>query len=184
MNTIENIQWHKYQQALMNFVRKRVKDSDVAKDIVQEVIIKMYTKLDQLKDDSSITSWMYQITRHKIADHYRESHRPSEPAALEADPRNPLNECVETCLTEMIPSLPDKYREAIEWAEQKELPQVELAARLNISYSGLKCRVQRARQMLKEKMEPLYNIKTDAYGNVIVCEDRVQCNCPGSEAQG
>jgi RNA polymerase sigma-70 factor, ECF subfamily len=57
------------------------------------------------------------------------------------------------------------------------VPQKELAVRLGISYSGVKSRVQRARQMLKEKMEALYHIKTDGYGNVLVCEDRVPCGC-------
>jgi DNA-directed RNA polymerase specialized sigma subunit, sigma24 homolog len=61
--------------------------------------------------------------------------------------------------------------------EIKNVSQLELAQQLGISYSGLKSRVQRGRQMLKEKMTDLYHIQTDGYGNVIVCEDRVPCGC-------
>ncbi|MEP6736578.1 MAG: sigma factor-like helix-turn-helix DNA-binding protein, partial [Chryseolinea sp.] len=74
-------------------------------------------------------------------------------------------------------TLPDKYREAIELTELNNLSQTDLADKLKISYSGAKSRVQRARRMLKEKMEEQYQIKMDAYGNAIVCENRTPCNC-------
>jgi RNA polymerase sigma-70 factor (ECF subfamily) len=89
----------------------------------------------------------------------------------------PLNDCVVGCLQDMMATLPDKYRQALELTELKNHSQIELAQRLNISYSGAKSRVQRARQMLKEKMEETYLIRFDAYGNVIVCEDRAPCSC-------
>ncbi len=77
----------------------------------------------------------------------------------------------------MLLTLPEKYREAIELTEFKNLSQLDLAHKLDISYSGAKSRVQRARQLLKEKMEEQYKIKMDAYGNVLVCENRGACNC-------
>jgi RNA polymerase sigma-70 factor, ECF subfamily len=65
----------------------------------------------------------------------------------------------------------------LEQVETHDVCQKELAKQLNISYSGLKSRVQRARQMLKERMTELYNIQTDGYGNVLVCENREPCGC-------
>jgi RNA polymerase sigma-70 factor (ECF subfamily) len=78
-------------------------------------------------------------------------------------------------LNELLPTLPDKYREALQLTEIENLSQLELAERLGISYSGAKSRVQRARQMLKEKMDEVLIVKTDAYGNAIVCKDRTPC---------
>jgi RNA polymerase sigma-70 factor (ECF subfamily) len=166
------------RRALRNFVQRRVKDRAIAEDIVQEVFVKMYTRIGQLKEHEKITAWMYQITRNAITDHFRSKSK----AILRTDidwqsERQDLNDCVIACLGDMLTTLPEKYRQALELAELDNLSQIELAKRLQISYSGAKSRVQRARQMLKQKMDEAYLIKTDAYGNVIVCENRRPCNC-------
>ena len=77
----------------------------------------------------------------------------------------------------MLETLPKKYQEAIQLTEIQNLSQTDLAKKLNISYSGAKSRVQRARQMLKKKMDEQYLIEMDTYGNVTVCESRVPCSC-------
>ncbi len=178
MEAIEGIIWSKTQYELKSFVYRRVKDKALADDIVQDVFLKVHTKLGQLKDTEKITGWIYQITRNAITDHFRSKSKIISAMDLdwESDHQR-LNDCVSTCLQEMLLTLPEKYREALELTELKNLSQTELAQRLDISYSGAKSRVQRARQMLKEKMDESYRIKMDSYGNVIVCENRVPCNC-------
>ncbi len=176
------IAWSRTQKELKSFVYRRVKDKALAEDIVQDVLVKVHTRLGQLKDSEKLTGWIYQITRNAITDYFRAKSKTIELTDLdwESD-RQVLNHCVASCLGDMLVTLPGKYREALELAEIENLSQTDLAGRLNISYSGAKSRVQRARQMLKEKMEEAYLIKTDTYGNVIVCENRVPCNCPSPE---
>ena len=74
-------------------------------------------------------------------------------------------------------TLPDKYRVPLELTEIENVSQYEVAERLGITYSGARSRVQRARKLLKEKMDELYVIETDAYGNILTCVDRVPCCC-------
>jgi RNA polymerase sigma-70 factor (ECF subfamily) len=170
--------WIKTQQELKYFVYRKVKDMAAAEDIVQDVFLKVHSNLGQLKDTEKITHWIYQITRNAIIDHFR--NRSKSIVFTELDWENEkqvLNDCVATCLMELLNTLPDKYKQALELTEIDNLSQIDLAKRLNISYSGAKSRVQRARQMLKEKMDERYLIKMDSYGNVIVCENRVPCNC-------
>ncbi len=88
-----------------------------------------------------------------------------------------FNECVENTLRKLLLTLPLKYREALQMAELDNLSQIEIAKRLGVSYSGAKSRVQRARQMLKEKLHEALIIKTDAYGNIVVCVDRDPSCC-------
>ncbi|HPH46399.1 MAG TPA: RNA polymerase sigma factor SigZ [Chryseolinea sp.] len=184
MKALESIPWTKTQQELKSFVYYKVKDKALAEDIVQDVFLKIHSRLDQLKDDEKIISWIYQITRNTITDHFRAQAKSFQPYDLdwESNPTG-LNDCVSSCLNEMLLTLPEKYREAIELTEFKNLTQLDLADKLNISYSGAKSRVQRARQMLKEKMEEQYHIKMDAYGNVIVCENRSPCNCTNAPTE-
>jgi RNA polymerase sigma-70 factor, ECF subfamily len=55
-----------FHNELKDFVMKRVKDGDLANDIVQDVFIKVQTKYDQLTDDLKITSWIYLIAQNTI----------------------------------------------------------------------------------------------------------------------
>ncbi len=170
--------WLQTESHLRSFVYRKVKDKALAEDIVQDVFLKVYSQINNLKDSEKITGWIYQITRNVITDHFRKQAKSlyAEEPELAGEQSN-YNECVVSCLTDMLQNLPAKYREALELTEFENLSQLQLAERLQISYSGAKSRVQRARQLLREKMDQAYNIKVDAYGNAIVCKDRLPCGC-------
>ena len=44
-------------------------------DILQEVFLKIHLNLTKLKDQSKLSSWIYQITRNTINDYFRK-HKP------------------------------------------------------------------------------------------------------------
>lgn len=178
MQELPKLTWDSLYGELVTFVRSKVKDRSTAEDIVQDVFIKVHTKSSQLKEAEKISGWIYQITRNAVADHFRVHSKNLEPANVDWESsHHEFNECVAHCLNVLMESLPEKYRLPLQLAEIDNLSQYEIAGRLNISYSGARSRVQRARRMLKEKLDELYYIKTDSYGNVIVCEDRSPCCC-------
>jgi RNA polymerase sigma-70 factor, ECF subfamily len=176
MDTLSMTLWKELHAGLHHFVTKKVKDRDAANDIVQDVFLKAQVKINQLREQEKITGWIYQIARHTITDYFRAQNKQLTAYDLdwESDAHD-FNDCVADCLKKMIVTLPEKYRQAIELAELKDISQTEFAEQLGISYSGAKSRVQRARKMLRERMETLFKIETDAYGNVIVCEDKISC---------
>lgn len=173
--------WTQIRGELTRFVYKRVKDKALAEDIVHDVLLKIYAKSGQLKESDKIFAWIYQITRNAVNDYFRSQSRTVDIRELDfdSDPKD-FNDCVAFCLNTLIKTLPSKYKEALELTEHHNLSQLELADRLGISYSGAKSRVQRARTLLKQKLQDLYHIKTDAYGNVLVCEDKLPCGCDTS----
>jgi RNA polymerase sigma-70 factor (ECF subfamily) len=178
MNAFETSVWPEIQQPLKRFVLKHTKDKALADDIVHDVFLKVYDKLPQLREADKIIGWIFSIARNTITDHFRNASKKIHAADIDWDSEAPsLNDCVTTCLQEMILTLPHKYREAIELAELNNMSQLELAETIHISYSGAKSRVQRARQLLRQKMEEAYRIKFDCYGNAIVCENRLPCGC-------
>lgn len=169
----DSINWESFQYELKAFVFRKVKDKAVSEDIVQDVFIKVHHKLPQLKDSEKMASWIYRITLNSVYDYFRtKSAKPILDAIEWESEYNALNACVASYIKRLIVTLPDKYRQAFQLAEIDNVSQVELANRLGISYSGAKTRVQRARQMLKSKVEEVLIIKTDPYGNVLVCEDK------------
>lgn len=61
----------------------------------------------------------------------------------------------------------EKYKEAILLTSFKDYSQLQLAHDKNISYSGAKSRVQRAKNLLKEDILDCPNVVTDANGKII-----------------
>lgn len=67
-----------YMEKLYRFVFFRVgQKKEVAEDIVSEVFMKAWEKLDQFKE-GSFQAWLYMITRNKVVDYYRSSVPQSE----------------------------------------------------------------------------------------------------------
>ena len=170
------LNWNKVQNELKGFVFKRVRDKALTEDIVHDVLLKVTDKMQQLKETEKIFGWIYQITRNTITDHYRKTSKTINPLDVdwESSPPN-FNDCVSGVIVELIPTLPDKYRIPLEMTELQNMSQLEVAKKLNLSYTAAKARVQRARQMLRQKIDEVLIVKTDGYGNVTLCKDRKQC---------
>ena len=69
----ENIEelWLKLGNKLKAFILSKVHDETTADDILQEVFLKIHSKIDTLNDDTKIQSWIYQITRNLVVDYFR-----------------------------------------------------------------------------------------------------------------
>jgi len=60
----------KYGTRLMAFIRPKVRNSEDAEDILQEVWYQ-FSNLSNISDIVSIGSWLFSVTRNKITDSYR-----------------------------------------------------------------------------------------------------------------
>jgi RNA polymerase sigma-70 factor (ECF subfamily) len=151
MKATENI-WFEYHNKLTDFIKKRVA-GDVADDLLQDVFLKIHSRINSLKEDAKLESWLYQITRNTIIDYYR-SVRPTEKlpdwiAEPQSDTGNKIREELSSCMIPMIDQLPEKYRLVMRLSEIEGKTQKEVAEIAGISLSGAKSRVQRGRLLLK-----------------------------------
>jgi RNA polymerase sigma-70 factor (ECF subfamily) len=168
--------WVEYHARLLNFIRRRVEDEAAAEDILQDVFVKVQSRIGTLGKERKLAAWLYQITRNAIIDYYR-AYRPAEamPKALAAEEQELTEKArreIEGCLEPMIQDLPDKYRQAIILSEIEELPQKQVAKRLGLSWSGAKSRIQRGRLMLKNTLLECCRFEYDTLGNVVNCESQ------------
>lgn len=60
-----------FADELFRFAVGRVKDHAVAEDLVQDAFLSALNSLDNFRGDCSEKSWLYNILRNKIIDHYR-----------------------------------------------------------------------------------------------------------------
>jgi RNA polymerase sigma-70 factor, ECF subfamily len=161
--------WNQYHSKLRTFIARRVESGD-ADDILQDVFLKTWRRLPELKDETKLQSWLYQIARNAIIDHYRARRLPTDqidelPAS--SDVSNNAERELAECLRPMIDTLPEQYRDALVLADLDGLTQREIAEREGISLSGAKSRVQRARAMLKDQLDACCRFEFDQRGRLV-----------------
>lgn len=171
--------WRAYRAGLYRFVLGRVGDEAVAEDIVQDVLVRAYARRDTLRDHGKFRQWLYQIARNAIVDHYR-TRKPMEelPDGLadeEAEARDDVEKELARCLKPLVDDLPSHYRQVVVLSEFKGFTQKEIASKLELSVSGAKSRVQRARKMLEAMFLECCLLEFDRRGVVTSCEPKKEC---------
>ncbi|MCX7863263.1 MAG: RNA polymerase sigma factor SigZ [Bacteroidales bacterium] len=169
--------WGKIHKDLEKFIYCRIKDREATKDILHDVYVKAHSNISNLRDETKITSWFFTIARNTIIDYLRNKNSNQDSIEIidEENDESYMDE-FETCLETLINQLKKKYKEAIIQTEWYGLSQKEYAEKLNITYSGAKSRVQRARKMLKKLFTDCCYIQTDKYGNIIDYYRKSECS--------
>ena len=178
MNNQTEIIWKDFHKKLKQFIVMKVRNTDDADDILQDVFIRIHNKIDTLKNSRKLESWIYQIARNSIIDYYRKKKNFTEiPESLKEEDTNDNKAAkrISPSVIEMINELPYKYKEALLLTEFKGLKQRELAESLGLSLPGAKSRVQRAREQLKEMLLDCCHFELDKYGNIIDYCERNSC---------
>jgi len=161
--------WEEFSDRLRSFIRTRVASDVDADDVLSDVFFRVHTRIDTLRDDTKVASWLYRVARNSVVDYYRRRRQNAdlvdlpEPGAEESD----AEKVIAQDLRGMVDDLPDKYREALVLTEFQGLSQVEMADRLGLSVSGAKSRVQRARGMLRDELLTCCHFEFDRRGHVI-----------------
>lgn len=159
-----------HYERLRRFVRSRVSNPEEADDLVQEICLRAVSKIDSIRDESRVESWLYQIARNAIVDHYRRA-RPltALPDTLidSQDYAHIDTPDLAECLPGLLDGLSASDQEALRLTAIDGMKQHELAERLGISLSGAKSRVQRARSRLREMIVTCCHLEMDRLGGII-----------------
>ena len=174
--------WLRYGNKLKAFIISKVHNEAIADDILQDVFIKVHAKIDQINNDTKIQSWVYQITRNLIVDHFRSIKREDQKSQyIFDDPEdnfsdNMMSEAMQDMVL-MMEELSPEFCEAICLIEFEGMSQKEYAKKIGISYSGAKSRIQRARKMLKDMLMNCCHYQFDKYGTVLSISPKSCCCC-------
>lgn len=139
---------------------------DVAEDVVQETSVEAWRHLEQLREPERFASWLDGICRNVCRRQARaQASTPREQTMLDnagpemfdmADPLaiDPGEELerqdMQTLLDRALGYLSTSSRELIELCYLAELPQREVALRLDISLGALELKLHRARKQLRQ----------------------------------
>jgi RNA polymerase sigma-70 factor (ECF subfamily) len=165
---IENI-WLEYRAALKRFLQAKVSNKADVDDLLQDILIKTYNNLDAVKSQKSIKSWLFQIANNTIIDYYRKKGRAQAEtieALLPLDASQEINIDLSNCISPFINALPDEHASLLTAIDLNNQSQKQYAEQLGVSYSTLKSRVQKSRELLKQVFDDCCHFKMDKIGNV------------------
>ncbi len=156
--------WVAERQALLGFLRRQVRDPEVAEDLLQETFVRAI-RAGRVDSGTSLRSYLFTIAQNLVADHWRRRFRvvsrsaepPSEDeGGLEAvaDQRSESPEAaagrrgIERRVHEALQALPDHYRSAFRMAAIEQQSYREIAESLGWSLDQVRINVHRARKRL------------------------------------
>lgn len=189
--------WDTLHANLRVFIGRRVRNHADVDDLAQRVLLQVVKGLGTLRDPNRLHAWVYRTARHVIADYYRspvvrrevasgdatevadtasDDGRARRDEPFQEDEGAALRELA-ACMAPMLDQLPAEYREAVTLADIEGVPQAEAARRAGVSVSGMKSRVQRGRQRLKDVFEACCRIEIDRRGGIISYARRAQRSC-------
>jgi RNA polymerase sigma-70 factor (ECF subfamily) len=148
----------RYQDRIYNLCRYMLRDPRDAQDAAQDVFLKAYRALKDLRPDSSLYTWLYRIAVNTCLDYKRRSKREAlrnEPLAEDLPSDEPLPEQryesreVTEAIQLALQKLPEKLRAVIVLREIEGCSYEEIAQILRTSVGTVKSRISRAREELR-----------------------------------
>ena len=155
--------WQELICAVRSYVCRRVTNPEDRDDLVQEVLLRVYRGLTNLKDQTSPGPWIFSIAHNAVVDHWRKQRRdisvPINEAEVnfgelvdETDDGDLLQQTVATYLADMVTQLESPYRETLILTELQDMKYRDAARTLGISLAAVKSRVLRGREMLRRPL--------------------------------
>jgi len=127
-----------------------------AEDVTQEAFLTAFDKLPSLREPAKFRAWLLTIARNRCADVVVKRRREApleDPDTTEAPAGDTLADAeLRALLRERIERLPAEHREILLLHYYADLKTREIAVHLEISHEAAKKRLQRARDLLSQRM--------------------------------
>ncbi|GAA5129965.1 RNA polymerase sigma factor [Thalassotalea piscium] len=147
-----------FQPSLVRFSYKVCCNEQMAKDAVQNSWLKVTKSIGKLKDPRAFKSWLYQMVRWQSIDLVKKAANDplefTEQDASSVSQHTGVEE-MQSSLLALINLLPEIDRQAIYLFYLEEMKIKEIATILSTPEGTIKSRLNRARNMLKVKIEQL-----------------------------
>lgn len=164
-----------YRARIQQLAMRYVKTPEDAEEVAQDVLMKVYRRIDAFRGDAALSSWIYRITfntamsrlRSQRSMHYYEIPEQDLIADVEENGGHVRREIpdwsrladeavlrgeVRQKLVQALPEMPSIYRVPVILRDIEGLSTEEASARLGIKEQTLKSRLHRGRAFLRSKL--------------------------------
>ncbi len=162
----------RYRTPITNFVYRMLNDYELAVDLSQETFVRIYTSLGRYEANFSFSTYIYRIASNLAISEIRKRKRrrvvsffsvfqSDDGETVEHDPADTrqlaedalLEDERRSAVTKAIATLPEKYRSALILRDIEDHSYEQIAQILDLSEGTVKSRINRARNLLREKLE-------------------------------
>jgi RNA polymerase sigma-70 factor (ECF subfamily) len=145
----------RHQRLVLNVAHRLLGSKEDAKDIAQEVFLRLHRSLGSLREDRQLAPWLYRVTVNACHDLRRRERRW---VALEGDYSSPAMNAESglqasqqrRLLAEGLEQLPEKERAAVLLRDIQGLSTAEVAAILDSSEATVRSQISVARGKLRK----------------------------------
>ncbi|MBF0552289.1 MAG: sigma-70 family RNA polymerase sigma factor [Deltaproteobacteria bacterium] len=154
----------KYQNPIVNFIFRYVRDRFTAQDLTQEVFLKVFQGAEEFEPRGKVSTWIFTIAFNLCANELKRQKRRGyphsdlsavDPAELEYpahDQAGGRQRELEEDLMAALDRLPENQRAALWLRVNEDLSYLEISRVLNISLAGVESLTFRARKQLRQLM--------------------------------
>ena len=168
---------HHYGPKIQQLAMRYMKNKEDAEEVAQDVLLKVFRKIDAFRGDSALSSWIYRITFNAAMSRLRNSKfsRPSEVSAedlmrghaADGEPQRGMRETADWTslgdeaflrgqlreqLAAAMKDLPPIYRVPVVLRDLQGMSTEEASAVLNVKSQTLKSRLHRGRLILRQRL--------------------------------
>ncbi|MGB5419740.1 RNA polymerase sigma factor [Algibacter sp.] len=151
--------YERFSHHVYNKCYSFVKNEDEAKDLAQDIFLKLYLKLPSFEGKSKFSTWIYSLTYNHCVNYVnRNAKRKYESRmpetfdfgnyAEEIDDSNEFSEKSVIKLSNALKDIPENDRSILELKYQKNLSVKNIESVLGIGGSAVKMRIKRAKERL------------------------------------
>jgi RNA polymerase sigma-70 factor, ECF subfamily len=165
-----------YGSRIFQLAFRYVKNREDAEEVTQDVLMKVFQKIEAFRGDAALSSWIYRITFNTAMSRLRNTRaaRMAEVADIPIGPGNDdlqggprhhdpadwsaladeqvLRQQMRERLTEAVEALPTIYRTPVILRDLQGLSTEEASRRLNLNDQTLKSRLHRGRLLLRKRL--------------------------------
>jgi RNA polymerase sigma-70 factor (ECF subfamily) len=163
----------RFQSRVINLISRVLNDREASDDLAQEVFVRVFVHRRNYRRGSRFSTWLFTIAANLAKNEIRRRVRRRNWFSLDAltevlkdsaiqlaDPtegkeRRMEREQLQEAMARAIATVPEKYRLSLVLRDVEGLPYEEIAQVLGIPGGTVRSRINRARSMLKRKLQPL-----------------------------
>ncbi len=150
------ILYDRYKGSVFVYCLRFMNDRDAAKDVLQEVFIRLHLRRDGYVPGTNFAGWIHTIARNLCLNARRgqRGHTSFDERMVSAPSTAPGNGDValRERLAAEIQRLPELYRDALILREYNDHSYDEIAGILGVPMSTVKFRIFKAREMLRQRL--------------------------------
>lgn len=138
-----------FSDRIFRYILKQIKDSELAKDIVQESYVKLWENVESISY-SKVKSWLYRTAYHTMIDIIRKRKHEFKNENVQEASHNEYYNDLKYWLDKALDTLPEKQKAAILLRDYEGYSYQEIGAILELNESQVKVYIYRGRIALKK----------------------------------